>query len=360
LLTRSRLGDQPSGATCGAAKPEKTDGSARGSWGLGLWHAVLAVLFALALSVSAFTEAEYQAEFESYKKQYGKTYFAEEEEQHRFQVFKDNLDFVSNWDAEARGFTVEMNEFADLTAAEFKSIYNGLNITRDPSEKRIFVQSETLADTVDWRTKGAVTEVKNQGQCGSCWSFSATGSMEAAHFFATGNLVSLSEQNLIDCSVAEGNHGCNGGLMDYAFEYVIKNHGVDTEASYRYTTSGPNACKFSSANIGATIASYTDIPAGSESALESAVNSRPVSVAIDAGHSSFQLYKSGVYYEPACSSRNLDHGVLAIGYGTENGADYWLVKNSWGASWGMNGYIHMARNRNNNCGIATAASYPVA
>jgi len=184
--------------------------------------------------------------------------------------------------------------------------------------------------------------------------------MEAAHFFKTGSLVSLSEQNLIDCSTAEGNQGCNGGWMDQAFEYVIKNHGIDTEQSYRYTTSGPNACKYSASNIGATIASYQDIPSGSESGLTSAIEGRPVSVAIDASHNSFQLYSSGVYYEPACSSSQLDHGVLAVGYGTEGSSDYYIVKNSWGSSWGTAGYILMARNRNNNCGIATSASYPVA
>jgi len=148
--------------------------------------------------------------------------------------------------------------------------------------------------------------------------------------------------------------------MDYAFEYVIKNHGIDTEMSYKYTATGPNACKFSASNIGATIASYQDIPEGSESALQAAVEQRPVSVAIDAGHSSFQFYSSGVYYEAACSATQLDHGVLAIGYGTMGSTEYWLVKNSWGESWGQKGYINMSKNRNNNCGIATAASYPIA
>jgi len=147
--------------------------------------------------------------------------------------------------------------------------------------------------------------------------------------------------------------------MDQAFEYVIKNHGIDTEASYPYKATGPDPCRFKAADVGATIRSYTDVASGSESALMTAVNGRPVSVAIDASHSSFQLYRSGVYYEPACSASQLDHGVLAVGYGTEGSADYWLVKNSWGTSWGMSGYIQMSRNRNNNCGIATMASYPL-
>jgi len=148
--------------------------------------------------------------------------------------------------------------------------------------------------------------------------------------------------------------------MDNAFKYVISNHGIDTEASYRYTATGPNSCKYSTANIGDTISSYKDVSRGSESALQSAVDTQPISVAIDAGHNSFQLYKSGVYYESACSATQLDHGVLAVGYGTDNsGTAYWLVKNSWGTGWGMQGYIQMSKGRNNNCGIATMASYPI-
>jgi len=218
---------------------------------------------------------------------------------------------------------------------------------------------QVTGDTVNWADKGAVTPIKDQGQCGSCWSFSATGSMEGEKFIKTGTLTSLSEQNLVDCSKAQGNNGCNGGMMDAAFRYVIANKGIDTEASYRYTATGPNPCKYNPATIGDTISSFHDVTRGSESALQTAVNQQPISVAIDAGHNSFQLYKSGVYYEPACSATSLDHGVLAVGYGSDStGKDYWVVKNSWGPGWGMQGYIQMSKGRNNNCGIATAASYP--
>jgi cathepsin L len=313
-------------------------------------------------TVLANSRAEYKTEFESFKTTYGKHYSTVDEEQYRYQIFKNNLDFVNNWDAKTRGFNVKMNLFGDLSVQEFSRIYNGMNITKQTLKRGMIVQkTQSPRDvTVDWRQKGAVTAVKDQGQCGSCWSFSATGSMEGASFLSTGNLVSLSEQNLIDCSTSQGNDGCQGGLMDQAFQYVISNNGVDTEDSYPYTTSGPNDCQFSASNIGATISSYTDVTSGDEGALATACNQQPVSVAIDASHQSFQMYSDGVYYEPDCSSSQLDHGVLVVGYGTDDsGNDYWIVKNSWGSSWGMDGYINMSRNKNNNCGIATSASYPV-
>jgi len=184
--------------------------------------------------------------------------------------------------------------------------------------------------------------------------------MEGSRFISNGQLISLSEQNLVDCSTAEGNQGCNGGLMDQAFQYVIQNGGIDTEASYPYTATGPNQCQYQASNSAGTISSFQDVSTGDENALATAVNQQPVSVAIDASQPSFQSYTSGVYYEPNCSSTQLDHGVLAVGYGTDDsGTAYWIVKNSWGTDWGMSGYILMSRNQNNNCGIATSASYPI-
>jgi len=320
----------------------------------------LILILSLVVYCTALSDSEYLSAFEEFKTTHGKTYLPSEET-YRFGIFKYHLDFVNGWDAKAKGFSVGINEFADLSLEEFLSIYTGVNVTRTYEHKEEQVeQSQVTGDIVNWVNKGAVTGVKNQGQCGSCWSFSATGSMEGVHFLSTGKLVSLSEQNLVDCSVPEGNQGCNGGWMDQAFKYVIANNGIDTEASYPYHATGPNACKYNVADKGATIASYTDVAAGSESGLQSGVDKQPVSVAIDAGHSSFQLYRSGVYYEPACSTTSLDHGVLAVGYGNDGATDYWIVKNSWGTSWGMAGYIHMSRNRGNNCGIASAASYPIA
>jgi len=215
---------------------------------------------------------------------------------------------------------------------------------------------------VDWREKGYVTPVKNQERCGSCWAFSTTGSLEGQHFKKTQKLVSLSEQNLIDCSKKEGNKGCQGGLMDNAFKYIIKNKGIDTEQSYPYTGQNGFRCKFNEANVGATVSSFVDVKRGSESALAQAIAEiGPISVAMDAGHESFQHYRTGIYTERKCSSVKLDHGVLAVGYGSdaETSGNYWIVKNSWGTMWGDKGYFKLAKDDKNMCGLATQPSYPV-
>ena len=294
--------------------------------------------------------------------EYGKEYASELEELKRHVIWQANKKFIDEHNALADtfGFTVGLNSFADLDPAEFAKIYNGYRqpAQRDNSTKVRVPLNTQLPTTVDWRTKGVVTPIKNQGQCGSCWAFSATGSLEGQHALITKKLVSLSEQNLVDCSGSYGNEGCNGGLMDNAFKYIAANKGIDTEASYPYQAEDER-CRFNPANVGADDSSFTDISHDDENALQEAVaNVGPISVAIDASHQSFQMYRSGVYNEPACSQTALDHGVLAIGYGVDGGTDYWLVKNSWGTDWGMKGYIYMSRNRDNQCGIATEASYP--
>jgi len=320
------------------------------------------ILLAALLSVAlAYTDVEYQNAFSNWMHSQSKVY-SNAEFQSRFDKFKVNMDYVRDWNAAGSSTILGLGPLADLSNAEYRDIYLG---TRFDGTERLknapaFTATGPLADTVNWVTKGAVTAIKNQGQCGSCWSFSTTGSTEGAHFLKTGNLVSLSEQNLMDCSHSYGNNGCNGGLMDDAFKYIIANKGIDTEESYPYQTATTYDCRYKAANSGATITTFDDVSSGNEAALATAVNSRPVSVAIDASHNSFQLYQTGVYYEPACSSTQLDHGVLAVGYGTDGASDYWLVKNSWGTTWGQAGYIWMSRNRSNNCGIATMASYPTA
>jgi len=276
---------------------------------------------------------------------------------------------VAKIDAHNEGnfsWTMDVNQFADLTAEEFKSTVVSGSFRRGEQRNttvgvRGLWSRADLPASVNWTAKGAVTPVKNQEQCGSCWAFSTTGSVESAWFLAKGTLPSVSEQQLVDCSTAEGNQGCNGGLMDYAFEYIIKNKGITTEAAYPYTATGPNACAAAGKPVAATLSGYKDVPVNSETALETAIAQQPVSVAVEADQSVFQFYSGGVM-DSACGTQ-LDHGVLAVGYGVLGGKEYYLVKNSWGASWGANGYILLGRGAKFNpagqCGIQQAGSYPI-
>lgn len=325
----------------------------------------LIVVALVAFAAASPFNPELDAHWKRFKETYKKSYDVEEEgarrmiwEEHVASIIQHNLDA----DLGLHTYRQGLNEYSDLTNEEFVKTLNGyLHSKKTKKNGNIFFPPSNfvLPATVDWRKEGLVTPIKNQEQCGSCWAFSTTGSLEGQHMKKTGKLVSLSEQNLMDCSTPEGNMGCEGGLMDQAFEYVIKNKGIDTEKSYPYTAQD-GQCHYKKTSVGATCTGYTDVPSGDESALQKAVATiGPISVAIDASQESFQLYKSGVYDEPNCSTDLLDHGVLAIGYGTEDGNDYWLVKNSWGTSWGEEGYIKMSRNKDNQCGIATQASYPL-
>nr|XP_039258208.1 procathepsin L-like [Styela clava] len=337
---------------------------------------VLSCFVAVSLAgVLTMTKETVDDEWNMWKEKFNKFYYDEKDEAVRQYIWQKNKEYITSHNKRAdngeHSYRLGMNKFADLDSNEFAKMFLGYRNASDDKKRAveckkssIFVSSNNyapLAHHVDWRTKGYVTPVKDQGQCGSCWAFSTTGSLEGQHFKATGKLVSLSEQNLMDCSKPEGDFSCEGGLMDYAFDYIIENGGIDTEASYPYEASDESTCKFAKRSVGATMTSCVDVtPRQSEDALRKAVATiGPVSVAIDASQPSFQLYASGVYDEPNCSSTQLDHGVLAVGYGTEDGNAYWIVKNSWGPNWGDHGYIKMSRDKNNQCGIATSASYPV-
>ena len=272
-----------------------------------------------------------------------------------------NKEYIDNHNSINSDFSLELNHFADVHYNDWvnqKHFNENMYIHEfdEPVEKE---EVENLPDSVDWRKFNLVTKVKNQQQCGSCWTFSATGSMEGQHAKKTGDLISLSESQIVDCDVNGTDEGCNGGFMDGAFKYVINNGGIEKESDYPYQPVD-NPCSFNATKVAARFKGFKDVKGGEAGLKEAVATVGPISVGIDASNPSFQFYKSGVYYEPECSSTMLDHGVLVVGYGsTGNGTNFWLVKNSWGESWGMNGYIKMARNKNNNCGIATQPSYPI-
>ncbi|XP_047068138.1 oryzain beta chain-like isoform X1 [Lolium rigidum] len=286
----------------------------------------------------------------------------------RFRVFWDNLRFVDAHNARAaagqEGFRLGLNRFADLTNAEFRAAFLGVRgaaerAGRVVGERYRHDGVEELPEAVDWREKGAVAAVKNQGQCGSCWAFSAISSVESINQIVTGELVTLSEQELVECDTNGQSNGCNGGLMDDAFDFIIKNGGVDTEDDYPYKALD-GRCDINRKNAKVvSIDGFEDVPENDEKSLQKAVAHQPVSVAIEAGGREFQLYQSGVF-SGRCGTQ-LDHGVVAVGYGTENGKDYWIVRNSWGPNWGEAGYLRMERNINattGKCGIAMMSSYP--
>jgi len=329
--------------------------------------AILLLSFAIIESHGLSISDLLKDEWEAFKSHHSKAYLNEIEERFRMKIYLENRQRIAKHNKNPENeFQLKMNKYGDLLPHEFKSVMNGyrmdLKRNNTDDEKVVFLSPENYCEapkSVDWREKGYVTPVKDQGQCGSCWSFSATGALEGQHMRKTGKLVSLSEQNLVDCSTSEGNEGCNGGLMDNAFRYVEKNKGIDTETSYPYEAED-DKCRFKRSEVGADDKGFVDVPEGNEKALMKAVATvGPISIAIDASHETFQFYESGVYFEKKCSSTELDHGVLVVGYGSENGKDYWLVKNSWGESWGDGGYIKMARNKNNQCGVASQASYPL-
>jgi len=317
---------------------------------------ILLATLLFACAAYALTESEYQSAFTFWMQQHQKSYH-HDSFLARYNIFKANMAFIEQHNKANKSFQVAMNKFGDLTAEEFSTVFHGTRATVALPKRIHSVPNRALPATWDWSQKGAVTPIKNQEQCGSCWSFSTTGSTEGCHFLGTKKLVSLSEQNLMDCSTSQGNEGCDGGLMTQAMTYIISNGGVDTESSYPYTAQD-GTCHYAASNRGSTLKSFVNVNQGDENDLQTKVHMGPTSVAIDASQSSFQFYSSGVYNEPACSSTQLDHGVLAVGWGTSSGTAYWIVKNSWGTDWGLSGYIWMSRNLNNQCGIATMATLP--
>ncbi|KAE9611727.1 hypothetical protein Lal_00011537 [Lupinus albus] len=331
----------------------------------------LSLAFALDMSIidydARLTDTHLMNMYEAWLLKHGKFYNALGEKERRFEIFKDNVRFVDQHNmATNPTYKLGLNKFADLTNEEYRNMYlgtrkrssEGLLSGTKKSGRYAFKDGEELPHSVDWRKKGAVSPVKDQGQCGSCWAFSTVAAVEGINQIVTGNMITLSEQELVDCDKTY-NMGCNGGLMDYAFEFIIKNGGIDTEDDYPYHARD-RSCDPNRRNARVvSIDGYEDVPQNDEQSLKKAVSYQPVSVAIEAGGRAFQLYQSGVF--TGICGTELDHGVAVVGYGTEDGKDYWLVRNSWGPEWGENGYIKLERNINTTegkCGIAMEASYP--
>ncbi|CAI8600250.1 unnamed protein product [Vicia faba] len=300
--------------------------------------------------------------FESWMSRHGKIYESIEEKLLRFEVFKDNLKHIDDRNKAVSNYWLGLNEFADLSHQEFKDRYLGLKVDlsqRKSSNEEDFIYRDVhFPKSVDWRKKGAVTAVKNQGQCGSCWAFSTVAAVEGINQIVTGNLTSLSEQELIDCDTTY-NNGCNGGLMDYAFSFIVQNGGLHKEDDYPYIMEEGTCEMKKEETETVTISGYHDVPQNNEQSLLKALANQPLSVAIEASGRDFQFYSGGVF-DGHCGSE-LDHGVSAVGYGTAKGLDYITVKNSWGAKWGEKGFIRMKRNTGKAegiCGLYKMASYP--
>ncbi|KAK9073391.1 hypothetical protein SSX86_007715 [Deinandra increscens subsp. villosa] len=330
---------------------------------------VLVLLFSLFTVLSArhlSNNDEVNEMFSSWLVKHSKIYHSFVEKTKRFQIFKDNVNYIQQHNFGNNSYKLGLNKFADLSLDEYHLLYTGAKkidskhkFNNVRSDRYSIHSSDVLPDSIDWRTKGAIAAVKDQGSCGSCWAFSTIGSVEAINQIMTGDLVTLSEQELIDCDT-RFSQGCNGGYMDHAFEFIINNGGIDLDKDYPYTgTDG--RCNITKKKIKVvSIDNYEDVPVNNELALQKAAANQPITVTIEASGQDFQFYTSGIF-DGSCGT-NLDHGVVVVGYGTEEGKDYWIVRNSWGAEWGEEGYIRMERNiedKEGKCGIAMAAFYPV-
>ncbi|OEL31280.1 Senescence-specific cysteine protease SAG39 [Dichanthelium oligosanthes] len=305
---------------------------------------------------------------EEWMAEHGRAYKDEAEKARRLEIFRANARLIDSFNAAGKhSHRLATNRFADLTDEEFRATRTGY---RRPAPaagshggRRFRYENFSLADapqSVDWRAMGAVTGVKDQGDCGCCWAFSAVAAIEGIHQIKTGKLVSLSEQELVDCDVNGEDQGCEGGLMDDAFQFIARRGGLASESGYPYQGDDGTCRSSAAAGHAASIRGHEDVPHNDEAALAAAVAHQPVSVAINGEDPAFRFYAGGVL-NGDCGTE-LNHAVTAVGYGTAgDGSRYWLLKNSWGASWGEGGYVRVRRGVRGDgvCGLAKLPSYPV-
>lgn len=312
--------------------------------------------------VHPITDSHLEFEFDKFKRKHGKQYGNKKEHVYRQELFRQNIRFIHSMNRKSKGYALSVNHLTDKSDVELKAlrgkIYTGVYNGGKPFPYQ-HVQKLQLPAQFDWRIFGAVTPVKDQSVCGSCWSFGTVGAIEGAYFLKTGQLLRFSQQALIDCSWGFGNNGCDGGEDFRAYQWMLKHGGIPTEDQYGPYLGQDGYCHANNVTLTAKITGYVNVTPGDEQALRLAIFKHgPISVAIDASHKTFSFYSNGIYYDEECGNKeeNLDHAVLAVGYGTINGQDYWLIKNSWSNYWGNDGYVLMSA-KNNNCGVMTTPTY---
>lgn len=301
--------------------------------------------------------------FEKFKSQHNKKYESDKEHAKRKDIFQQNLRFINSKNRAGLTYTLKVNHLADLTDVELKVLRGRRHsgVQNDGLPFNLTAEPGSIPSSKDWRIDGAVTPVKDQAVCGSCWSFGTTGTIEGAFFLKTKHLVRLSQQELVDCSWGEGNNGCDGGEDFRAYNWIMSNGGLTSEDNYGQYLAIDGKCKSRTVDPVVKLKGYVNVTSGSEDALKIAIiKAGPISVAIDASHKSLSFYANGVYYEPKCKSDpdSLDHAVLAVGYGELHGKPYWLIKNSWSTYWGNDGYV-LISSENNHCGVTTSPTYVI-